>query len=167
MRILGVDTSLRSTGYGVIEVINGKARALDCGIIKNKPSLSHTECLHRLAGGIAQLIEIYQPQQASIEGVFFYKNAKTAMILGMARGAVLAELGKKEVPTYEYAPTKAKLAVTGMGKATKEQVAKMIAQRLNADISKINDDATDALALALCHWQTMQIANGSMLGKPL
>lgn len=167
MIILGVDTSLRSTGYGVIEVIGNKARALDCGVIKNKASLSHSQCLRRLAGGVEQLISLYKPEQASIEGTFFYKNAKTAMILGMARGAVVAELGKMEIPTYEYAPKKAKLAVTGTGNASKEQVASMIATRLNADISQINDDATDALALALCHWQAMQSPGGMMLGKAL
>ena len=153
MKILGIDTSLRSTGYGIIEIKDKKISALDCGIIKNKASLSHSECLKRISGGIRQLIELYKPEQASIESAFVHRNAKTAMILGMARGAAISMAAEKDIPIYEYSPKTAKLAVVGTGTASKEQVAVMIGQILNCDISQINDDATDALALALCHWQ--------------
>ena len=155
MIILGIDTSLRSTGYGVIEISKGKARALDCGIIKNKPALRHSECLKRISGGIEQLVQLYKPEQVSIESTFVSKNAKTAMILGMARGAAISPVAKEDLPIYEYSPKSAKLAVVGTGTASKEQVAVMVGQILNCDITGLKDDATDALALAICHWQSL------------
>jgi len=154
VRILGIDTSLRCTGYGVVRIDGRAPKVLDCGVIKNPQKLSQLECLKRLSLGVEQLIQLYKPDVVAIEDAFFYKNARTAMILGMARGAVLACCGRAEVPSFEYAPKKAKLAVTGTGNASKEQVAYMMAQILKVDISVINDDATDALAIALCHWQS-------------
>ena len=152
MKILGIDTSLRSSGYGIIQVNGNKVRAVDCGVIKNKAKLTQLQCLHRISSAITQLIQLYKPDHVAIEGAFFHRNAKTAMILGMARGAALAATAAFEVPTYEYAPKKAKAAVTGSGNASKEQVAFMMAQILKVDISQINDDATDALALCYCHY---------------
>ena len=110
------------------------------------------QCLHRISAAITQLIQLYKPDQVAIEGAFFHRNAKTAMILSMARGAALAAVAAFELPTFEYAPKKAKVAVTGSGNASKEQVAFMMAQILKVDISTINDDATDALALCYCHF---------------
>ena len=151
MIVLGIDTSLRSTGYGIIKVSGNTVSALDCGVIKNKASLSQLECLHRISGGISQLIKLYKPDEIVIEGAFVHKFPKTALILGMARGAALAATASFELPTYEYAPKKAKAAVTGNGNASKDQVAFMMAQILKVDIKHINDDATDALALCFCH----------------
>lgn len=156
MIILGIDTSLRSTGYGIIRVQDNKLNVLDCGVIKNKPKLTQLECLYRISAAITQLTAIYKPDQACIEGAFFHKNAKTAMILGMARGAALAAVAATEIPTYEYSPKSAKLAVTGTGAASKEQVSFMIAQILKLDVSEINDDATDALALTVCHYNALK-----------
>jgi crossover junction endodeoxyribonuclease RuvC len=156
LKILGIDTSLRSTGFGIIQATDNKVTALDCGIIKNKQSLTQVECLHRIATGISQLIDLYKPDQVCIEGVFFYKNAKTAMILGMARGAALSVVAKNNLEAYEYSPKTAKLAVTGTGSASKEQVAFMMAQIFKVDHNQINDDATDALALAYCHWHHLK-----------
>ncbi|NQZ56129.1 MAG: crossover junction endodeoxyribonuclease RuvC [Lentisphaeraceae bacterium] len=157
MIFLGIDTSLRSTGYGVIKISGNSVSALDCGVIKNKASLTQLECLHRISGGITQLIKLYKPNEIVIEGAFVHKYPKTALILGMARGAALAAAAAFELPTYEYAPKKAKLAVTGNGNASKEQVAFMMAQILKVDIKNINDDATDALALCICHYNAAKL----------
>jgi crossover junction endodeoxyribonuclease RuvC len=165
LKILGIDTSLRSTGYGLIETSGGKVRAIDCGVIKNKASLSQLQCLYRIGAAIEQLIELYQPDEIAIEGAFFHKNAKTAMILGMARGAALAPSGRHGLPVYEYSPKTAKLAVTGSGNSGKEQVAYMMAQILKIDKSAINDDATDALALCYCHYN--QRLRGSAEGNKI
>lgn len=156
MKILGIDTSLRSTGFGVININQNSVEAIDCGVIKNKQKLTQLECLYRISSGITQLLDLYKPEQIAIEGTFFYKNAKTAMILGMARGAALSAVSCKELPVFEYSPKSAKLAVTGSGAASKEQVAFMMANILKVDVSFINDDATDALALAYCHFNALK-----------
>ena len=155
--ILGVDTSLRSTGYAVIEAgASGKYRILDCGVIRNKPSLIHSECLYRIAGGIRELVDTFHPDTASIESAFVQKNIKTAMILSLARGAVITALAEKKVEVYEYSPTTAKRSAIGRGTATKEQVAVMMAAVCGIDVSGVPDDSTDALALAVCHANAFQ-----------
>lgn len=155
--ILGVDTSLRSTGYAVIRMnAPGKYQILDCGVIRNKASLIHSECLYRIAGGIRELVETYHPDTASIESAFVQKNIRTAMILSLARGAVITALAEKGIEIYEYSPTTAKRSALGRGTATKEQVAIMMAAVCGIDVSGVPDDSTDALALAVCHANTFQ-----------
>lgn len=150
IRILGVDTSLRSSGVAVIEVDGPSARALVYGRIHNKPALSHTACLAEIHRQIDALITEFEPDEAAIEGAFFYKNAKTAMILGQARGAVLACCALCTVPVYEYSPRSVKQAVVGMGSASKEQVATMVKRLLRLrDLPQ--EDAADALGIALTH----------------
>ena len=167
MIILGIDTALRCTGYGVVEVNGKNYRAIDCGVIKTAQKESHSECLRRLSGGIQELIDNYSPEIASIEGIFYMKNAKTAMILGMARGSVVSVLAKHRIPTYEYAPKRAKQAITGHGSASKQQVATVLSSMLNLNISDIPDDATDALSLAICHHINQTSVLGAKVNSPL
>jgi crossover junction endodeoxyribonuclease RuvC len=123
---------------------------ITCGTIKNAATLLHTECLRRIDAGISELLEEHRPSVLAIEGAFFAKNAKTAMILGQARGVVLAAAARAGVPVYEYAPRDVKLALSGFGGASKEQVAKMITTMLR--LKQVpQEDAADALAIALCH----------------
>lgn len=97
MIILGIDPAIRTTGYGVIRTESvSRFEILDCGIIANSARLPHTECLRRLAGGIRELVGAFMPDYASIEDPFVGKNASTAIILGMARGAIL-EIGRAHV----------------------------------------------------------------------
>lgn len=167
MVILGIDTALRTTGYGVIRVDGRQVHAVDCGVIKNKTKDPHSECLRRLAGGIAELVGAFTPAQAAIEGGFFQKNAKTSMVLGMARGVAVATLAKHSIPVYEYAPRRARKTVMGHGGADKEEIAAYMAQLLHLDVSDIPDDATDALALAICHALTLQTHGGAYLADPV
>ena len=159
MIILGIDTAMRCTGYGIISVEPENIKALDCGVIKNGKGLRHSECLRRLAGGIRQLLDSYQIDAAAIEGAFFGKNIKTTLILGYARGCVMTTLAEAEIPTYAYSPKEVKMSAGGSGFASKQQIAVMMSAILNIDISNIEDDATDALGLALCH------ANRAMRAK--
>ncbi|MFA5205130.1 MAG: crossover junction endodeoxyribonuclease RuvC [Lentisphaeria bacterium] len=160
-RILGLDVSLRCTGYGVVDPDGrGGFRAVDCGVIRTTAKHPLSECLRRLAGGIRELIDAYHPEVAAIEGGFFFKNARTAMVLGAARGVAIAWLAERDVPLYEYAPMRAKQAVCGFGNASKEQVAQIVATRLGLTAAQTADDATDALAIALCHGQA---ASGAAL----
>lgn len=154
MIIIGVDTAIRCTGYGVIDITDmDTISVLDCGIIKNPPKALHSECLRRLAGGVRELIDTYSPDAATLEGAFFQKNIKTAMILSLARGAVISVLAENGISIYEYAPRKAKLAVTGSGMAAKPQVATMISAITGLPLEDMPLDSTDALAIAICHGQ--------------
>ena len=167
MVVLGIDPAIRTTGYGVIRVSGKKAEILDCGVITNSAKLPHSECVRRIHGGIAELVENYHPDAAAVEAPFVGRNAGTAIILGMARGALLTALSNAGVPAYSYSPATAKQAAAGRGSATKEQVAVMIAAELNIEIERIPLDCTDALALAICHAQRATHPELGMLGKPL
>jgi len=150
VRILGVDTSLRSSGVAVIEVSGQTMRALAYGRVHNKPSLPHSGCLAEIQRQIDSLITEFEPDEAAIEGAFFAKNARTAMILGQARGAVLACCALRTLAVFEYSPRSVKQAVVGAGQATKEQVAKMV-MRLLGLREQPQEDAADALAIAITH----------------
>jgi len=126
---------------------------IDCGVIKNKPKMLHSECLRRLAGGTRELIKAYNPDAISIEDAFYCKNVKTAMILSLARGAVITATAELGLPIYTYSPKTAKKAAVGMGQASKAQVATMMSAMFKINVDEIPDDATDALAIAICHGQ--------------
>jgi len=150
IRVLGIDTSLRSTGYGVIEQIGNKVIPIEYGNIKIPQSARLSEALLRISVGIAEVARRTGAQVASIEDIFFCKNVRTAITLGEARGAVLTTLESLKIPTYEYATRKVKQAVTGNGAAEKQQVHKMLMTILNiAELPQ--EDAGDALAMAVCH----------------
>ncbi len=150
-RILGVDTSLRSSGVGVIEARGPELRAVAYGRIHNRPAELHSQCLWNIFEEISALIETHQPECAAIEGAFFAKNAKTAMVLGQARGAVLAACAKAGIPVCEHSPRRVKQALTGNGGAQKDQVAKMVMQLLQLE-EQPQEDAADALAVAITHY---------------
>ncbi|MCX7006294.1 MAG: crossover junction endodeoxyribonuclease RuvC [Kiritimatiellaeota bacterium] len=152
MRIIGLDVSLRCTGLGVIERRAGRLAAVEYGLVRNKPGVPHTTCLLTLQRDLAAALERAKPDAAAIEGGFFFKNAKTAMILGEARGVVIATCAAAGVPVYEYAPRLVKQSLTGFGAAEKAQVAKMVVTILGLRETPA-EDAADALALAICHAQ--------------
>ena len=158
MVILGIDTAIRRTGYGIVRMDSGRIEVLDCGVIKNSPDLKHSECLRRIYLGIQELIGTFHPDAASIEMAFVGRNVKTTMIQSMARGAAIASAAVSGVPVFEYSPKTAKRSAVGMGTASKEQVASVLAAIGSLDISKIPNDSTDALALAVCH--------GNLAGRP-
>lgn len=149
-RILGVDTSLRCTGIGVVEAQGTKHKALTWGCIKNPAHRAHTACLGHLYEELEKVILRDQPTAASVEGVFFSKNVRTAVILGQARGVVLAVCARHHVPVYEYSPRSVKQSVVGNGNAHKDQVGHMVKLLLSLKDTP-EEDAADALALALCH----------------
>lgn len=167
VRILGVDTALRNTGFGVIDKTGKKLDVVDCGIIKTHRKAPLSKCLVRLGGGMRELAEQYSPDIASIEGAFYFRNAKTAMLLGSARGAVIATLAELSIPMYEYSPRRTKQAVCGYGNASKEQVAVLVARLLHIDTDSVPDDATDALALAICHALTVDSLQGLKIPEQL
>lgn len=150
MIILGVDTSLRSTGYGVLSVEGNRLRAVDFGNIKNAPKLPLTKCLLAINRKIAELIETHKPDVLSVESVIYGKNAGTMLVLGEARGAVLTAAANAGLDVYEYEPRRMKKAVCGNGLAEKDQIQRMVKTLLCLDELPQND-AADALGLAICH----------------
>ena len=170
MIILGIDPAIRTTGYGVISAdpeAGSGMEILDCGVIKNKPAMPHTECLRRLYGGISELVSLYHPDCAVLEDPFVGRNAKTAIILGMARGGILSALANHNIPAYAYTPTVAKRAATGSGSADKSRIAFLLAAEFGIDVAEIPLDSTDALALAMCHIQRLRFHSLNGSGKML
>jgi crossover junction endodeoxyribonuclease RuvC len=127
--------------------------AVEYGRIHNSDRLSLSECLRRIDGGIREIIARTRPELAAIEDIFFAKNARTAMVLGEARGVVIAACATSGIPVYEYAPRRVKQSVTGIGSADKLQVRKMAMVVLGMK-EEPQEDAGDALAIALCHYNS-------------
>ena len=150
MRVLGVDTSLRCSGYGIVESRGSKLVALEHGVIATPASQPHSVCLTRLDTELRKIIARARPEAASIEGIFFCKNIKTAVVLGEARGVVIAACAGAGLPVFEYAPRREKQAVVGVGSAHKSQVGRMIKALLGL-AEEPQEDAADALAMAICH----------------
>ena len=154
--ILGVDTSIRSSGVGVL-VSDGATHHVPLyGVVNNPPKRPHSECLVHLAGRVEELLDEFSPDAVAIEGVFHSKNARTAMVLGQARGAVITVVARRQIPVYEYAPRLVKKAIAGFGGAGKDQMARSVRMLLNLDEEPQND-AADALAIALCHVQQLRV----------
>ncbi len=152
IRILGVDTALRCTGLGVVESTGTGLAAVAFGTVRNPAAWPHSRCLRRLHDEVGEWVARYAPEAAALEGVFFCRNARSALALGEARGAVLTACARAGLPAYEYAPSAVKQAVSGWGRAGKAQVAKMVVALLGMKETP-PEDAADALALAVCHWQ--------------
>ncbi len=163
MIILGIDPSLRSTGYGVISYVAGKPKVITFGEIKNPPARTHLQCLVEIHRRITEIITLTKPDEAAVEGVIYVHSHQIAITMGAARGASLLALAQAELPVYEYAPRRVKAATTGRGGAQKQQVAFMMRALLGLTENP-SPDAADALAIALTHAQS---AAGLKLSKRL
>lgn len=128
-------------------------RAVDYGCLRTLPQWRHSACLKCIAEGIRGMLERHQPSEVAIEGGFYFKNAKTAMTLGEARGVAIGVCAEWGIPVYEYAPRRVKMALVGVGSAEKKQVMKMVQHMLGIH-DPIQLDASDALALAICRIQS-------------
>jgi len=153
-RILGIDPGSRFTGYGIIELNAGKSIWVNSGCIKVKAdNLAEKLCI--IADSLNILLDEFQPDEMAIEKVFVSHNVDSALKLGQARGAAIATVALRKIPVSEYTPTQIKKAVVGKGNATKVQVQHMMVNLLG--LSKApQEDAADALAIALCHAHTGQ-----------
>ncbi len=154
MRVIGIDPSLSSTGFGIVESRASTLSPIAFGIIKPTASLPVPQKLLEIRGEIEKIIESYVPGEAAIENPFFARNVKTALLLGQVRGAVLVALAARRCRIHEYSPLEIKKAVTGYGQAGKDQVQAMVRILLSLGDDKIPEDASDALAAAVCHLNT-------------
>ena len=150
--ILGIDPSLRGTGYGVIRTGAPQALALAQGTIACPKDWEPSRCLAKISQTLRDLVQAHHPDVCVVEGLFFAQNLKTAIVMGEARGAALAAVAESGVAIFEIATRKVKLAIVGYGAAQKIAVAKMV-QRMLGLAELPAPDAADALALALAHAQ--------------
>lgn len=153
MIILGIDPGSHRTGFGVIQKKENDWLHVENGLIAPPPKLSLPQRLQSIYEQIDKMIQMYQPKEMALEDLFFAKNAQSALKLGHARGVVMLVAAQHQIPVFEYPPAKIKEALSGFGQATKEQMQKMVKIRLKLkEIAEEN--ASDALAVALCHCQT-------------
>jgi crossover junction endodeoxyribonuclease RuvC len=150
--ILGLDPSLRGTGYGVIRLARPHPQTLIHGTINCPSGWQPSRCLAAIARSMRDVLRAHQPTVCVVEGIFYAQNLKTAMIMGEARGAALAVLAEAGLEIFELAPRKVKQAIVGYGAAQKIAVAKMVQRMLHLPTPPA-PDAADALALALAHAQ--------------
>ncbi|MGA9121446.1 MAG: crossover junction endodeoxyribonuclease RuvC [Bacteroidota bacterium] len=150
--ILGVDPGTLVTGYGVLAIASGGAiTLLTAGTVKNSPQQAIPERLHRIFSELNSVIRKFSPSEFAIESSFYGKNAQSALKLGQARGVALLAAVSKKVPCYEYSPREVKRSVVGNGAAGKHQVQYMVRSALHLDDRPLLLDASDAIAVALCH----------------
>ena len=148
--ILGVDPSLRATGFGIIQTANPHPRTLAFGTISCPQNWERSRCLARISETLRSEIRKHHPTVSVVEGLFYAQNLQTALIMGEARGAALAAIAESGIEIFEIAPRKVKQAVVGYGAAQKSAVANMVQRLLNLPKPPA-PDAADALALALAH----------------
>ena len=163
--ILGIDPGTNILGYGVICVDNKGPHYVDMGVFDLRKIKDPFEKLANIFAGVTELLEIHNPDQLAVESPFYGKNAQVILKLGRAQGAALTAAVMKGIPVAEYAPRKAKIAICGNGAASKEQVAMMIQKTLKVELDPKYLDATDALAIALCHHYQMSNPLAGIGGK--
>jgi crossover junction endodeoxyribonuclease RuvC len=150
--VLGIDPSLRGTGYGIIRGGRPAPTLVTCGTIHCPAGWDHSRCLLNILQTLRGVLKQHQPEVCVIEGLFFAQNLQTALIMGEARGAAIAAVAEAGLEIFEIAPRKMKQAIVGYGAAQKLAVAKMV-QRMLSLPALPEPDAADALALALTHSQ--------------
>lgn len=152
MIILGIDPGTAVTGYGVVRREQDGALSLaECGVIRTSSRAPLAERLRDIYEGVTELMDRHKPDAVAVEGVFFGKNVRTAVVLGHARGAILVAASLHQVEVAEYPPSEIKAAVVGTGRATKDQVGFMVQRLLRLREPPRPDDAADGVAVALCH----------------
>ena len=153
MFVLGIDPGLTVTGYGVIDAHSGRERAVAAGAIRTDPAGTVAQRLLELERDLTELVAEHSISSAGVERVFVNRNLQTAMSVARASGVVLLTLAKAGIPVFEYTPSGVKMALTGNGRAPKEQMQRVVAMRLGLATPPVPADAADALAIALCHLQ--------------
>ena len=152
-RVLGIDPGTHAVGWGIVERDGPRLTAVAHGTLRAERTLPIEARLARIAAGLRDVLTAYEPSEASIEEAFFGRDAKAAQRLGEGRGALLLVLAEAGLPVAHYANNVVKKALTGQGRATKDQVAAMLRRVLGMEAAPTSRDASDALAIAVCHHQ--------------
>ena len=165
MFVLGIDPGLSTLGYGIVEARGHTTRAVAAGVIRTDKDLSVAERLAELYRDLNSVLDEHAPDEAAVEQVFVNRNLQTATSVGRASGVILLALANRGLAVAEYSPSAVKRALTGYGKADKDQMKKVVAMRLGLAAPPSPADAADALAIALCHVQSApadRLARGAM-----
>lgn len=152
--IIGIDPGTNIMGYGVLGILRGKPSVVAMGVLRLNRMEDHYMRLHRIHERVLGLVEQYLPDEFAIEAPFFGKNVQSMLKLGRAQGVAMAAALSRDIPIAEYEPRKVKMAITGNGAASKEQVQEMLVRILKIPRENLLPelDATDALGVALCHF---------------
>lgn len=151
MVILGIDPGFAIMGYGIIHYAGNRFKPIHYGAITTPSTMTTDQRLKEIYENLWEVLEIYKPDAVAIEELFFNTNAKTAIMVGQARGVAIVAAANKGIPIYEYTPLQVKQGVVGYGRADKTQVQQMIKALLNLEKIPKPDDVADALAVAVCH----------------
>jgi crossover junction endodeoxyribonuclease RuvC len=166
MLVLGVDPGTAVTGYGLVERSpNGALRLVECGVVRTSPRTPLALRLREIHEGLLELLDRHAPAAVAVEGVFFGRNARSAMTLGHARGVVLLAAALRDLDVAEYPPAEVKSAIVGTGRATKHQIGFMTQKLLRLREPPRPEDAADGVAVALCH--CFRVAPGHSHATPL
>lgn len=159
MKVLGIDPGYDRMGWGILEKEEGNWRTLDFGCVQTSKKQNLPERLEIIAQELKNIIKKFNPQAIGVEDLFFFKNTKTAIKVGEARGVILLIAKQNNLEIFEFTPLQIKQQVVGNGRADKEQVQKIIGIILNMKEKQIQDDAADALAVAYCCGQAFCFKN--------
>ena len=151
MRILGIDPGYAILGYGILDKTGNRFSVVDYGAVLTEAGMGMPDRLRVLYDELREIIEKYQPEEAAIEELFFNNNAKTAILVGEARGVAVLACAHSNLKISEYTPLQIKQALVGYGRADKKQVQAMVKAILNLEQVPKPDDTADALAAAICH----------------
>ncbi len=151
MKILGIDPGMAIVGYGLIEINKEEIKLVTSGSIQTDKKLSDSKRLLEIQEDLSTIVKKYQPDCASVEELFFFKNQKTVIPVAEARGVILTVLEKYNIPTFSYTPMEVKQVLTGYGRAEKKEVEQMVKISLGVDTLPKLDDTIDAIAIAICH----------------
>ncbi len=153
-RIMGIDPGTNYMGYGVLEVDGKKLRSVVLGEIDLHKIADPYEKLSHIFSRVSSLVEEYSPREVALESPFFGSNIQSMLKLGRAQGVAMAAALSHQIDVFEYAPTRVKQAITGRGGASKESLAAMLKSILGVESPSTRLDATDGMAVALCHYYT-------------
>jgi len=166
VRVLGIDPGSRHTGYGVVESKGGRLKLLACGTLSPGEGLPIASRLAAIDRGLREVVTRLAPEAASVEEVYHAVNARSALVLGQARGVAMVAAASASIEVFEYSASEIKRAVSGSGRAGKEQVARMVAMLLGVEAPG-DEHACDAIAAAICHLNRTRIPASSSGAKPI
>ncbi len=164
MRILGIDPGIAIVGYGVVDKEGNRYKTIAYDAVTTKAHTPLEDRLEKVYNGVCEIIKEYKPDAMSIEELFFNNNAKTALTVGQARGVIILAAVQNHIPVYEYTPLQVKQALTGYGRASKTQIQQMMKSMLGLTEIPKPDDVADALAIAVCHGNSMRFNSIKQFG---
>lgn len=154
MRVIGIDPGLAIVGYSILDIENNENILVSSGSIQTDKNKTDSARLYEIQQDLLTLVDKYKPEAASIEKLFYFKNQKTIIPVAEARGVILSVLESQNIPIFEYTPIEVKQIITGYGRASKEEVAKMVELFIKYKKLPKLDDTLDAIAIALCYART-------------